>query len=786
VEQANAAYKLAEAELVKAQAAVQDAIAEQNKALAENQKLQNELLAIQNDSAKAELEKQLAKNEMELDSLQKAHEEAMYTIQTTLAKAKRSYELALAQIEIAKAINSENGGVTIFKLENDVTTAKTALDTAEAEFNAATQELWAAQADARYNTVNLKRYELSLAKAKADLEIKNATLAKWNAFAEEDETADWRAEIAEIEDSLVQIGKAKAKVELEKQQALNSKDFKAYVDTVYATEKALALEKDTLKNKFYFAEAVTDTMLYTTIWKSAGEQDKVFEVYKNLNKSEAVDKLAGVGYMKFNSDSTAVTIADEYGKDAVITLLDKEKSSYTTEKIYWLKKIAANDSARLAGIKADADSAIVYWQRALEAYGKTTPADSLTKWEEDAKEAADDFATAIDEAESATDSTAAAAAYKTALLKWYDGAKKNGMTLGKVAFSEKKPLDDMSGFVTVWTTADVYTLLSDATNGTANLFKILDSKYNDNSVAKIKYGDYFVASASATETEIEFTGTNGKEASVKIHLGSAITKDADNTYYKKLVEASNLAFGEAEQYVDYNKEIVALQKDYLHTQPTAADAKYVGYNNAGAYGTYLASLDKDMQFVANNYEAIIADLEAAKTKWIAVVNEIVVEAENATADIKAAKAALKLAQDNLNAYSDGITETQNLALYELGGEERALKAIKDALITAVEAFIGDQTVYTDKTGFAQWLAGKVNDAQEAVFNAETNVIARENDLAKMTEGYDARTLGVELAEERLADATEALSEAQADLDEALANLAKGLEILAATNGVSAE
>ena len=120
VEQARAQYVLALAEHEKALAATELANARYREAEAKLQEAKAEAEAARTEEEKARVEQQIAyyKNLMEEQALE--HQKTMVQYQQQLEEAKRDYEVAIKQIEIAEAIMSDEQKVSVGFLKNEV------------------------------------------------------------------------------------------------------------------------------------------------------------------------------------------------------------------------------------------------------------------------------------------------------------------------------------------------------------------------------------------------------------------------------------------------------------------------------------------------------------------------------------------------------------------------------------------------------------------------------------------------------------------------------------------
>ena len=137
VEQAQASLKLAEAEVQKAKAAKELADAEISKAIAAINQAKADSINVKTEQERAELEKIIAENKMHLDTLQMQHQIAMNDLKASLALSQRSYEIMLAQIEIAKTVGSSDQYVTISELQHKVKRAQRGVERAQGDVDEA-------------------------------------------------------------------------------------------------------------------------------------------------------------------------------------------------------------------------------------------------------------------------------------------------------------------------------------------------------------------------------------------------------------------------------------------------------------------------------------------------------------------------------------------------------------------------------------------------------------------------------------------------------------------------
>ena len=140
VEQAQASLLLAQAEVEKAKAAKKMADAEISKSLAAINQAKADSINAVTEKERAELEKTIAENKIHLDSMQVLGQIAMNKLNASLAESQRSYELMLAQIEIAKAVGSSANYVTISELQWAVRRAQFKVERAQEDVNEAQLE----------------------------------------------------------------------------------------------------------------------------------------------------------------------------------------------------------------------------------------------------------------------------------------------------------------------------------------------------------------------------------------------------------------------------------------------------------------------------------------------------------------------------------------------------------------------------------------------------------------------------------------------------------------------
>ena len=240
VETANAAYVNAEAALKLAEAKTEEANARYQAALAAKEEALAAQEAARTEEEKARIALEIAKYENEMKEIALTIQTSLAEKQQALAEAQFELQAALKQIEVAKKLGlSSLDEATIENLETEVKTAYEKVYGVESENGLGglvgqvyefEQALYLAMMDKAAGfgeDGNQDEYipelELAVARAEAALEAKNESLAKLNEFLAKDaETTDWRAEIAELEDSVKLLDKAISEKGVEISKAENS------------------------------------------------------------------------------------------------------------------------------------------------------------------------------------------------------------------------------------------------------------------------------------------------------------------------------------------------------------------------------------------------------------------------------------------------------------------------------------------------------------------------------------------------------------------------------------
>ena len=775
VETANAAFRLAQAEHEKAEAAIDLAEAKIKEATAQLEQAKAERQEIENEAARVELDNKIAELEIAMEEALADHEKNMLIKQQSLAEAKRNYEIALKQIAIAEALMSENQKETLKTLKGNVSWWLTEVERLEHDVEKQQDVVYdAAKYIAADTAYEIAQAEADLNLEKGLLEANAEAIAKYKKYLDLDSTATestWRTEIAEIEAEVGEYDKKVAELQLELVKAIESEETKT-LETAVETAKAAKAE---LK-----APKVAEELAYTYKYWAGVQDKKIVAADEDTDAETAAIAIAGADFME----------AEEYG--AGIAALKKEIASYTTEKQYWLDSIA--DMAGSAATKAEKDAKDLKdkWSKALTEYAAAQNATPLSKnaiFKAGEKATDPDTGAAVVYTESviAADAKKQSGAYTEAeyneaillakqkfadaLVTWY-----NTLPAAQVTFRTITLGTEVDG-ETIYASKTAKEWLSDASLKHKNLDKLY-AYFNGKMDALWNVG-----------AKAEEKNTNGSVKTATTGAFATWTDKADLVAAKGLAlqKASENAFGAASNYA--TNAPADAEDWYLHKEPTLEDFKYVfnnvttasagqygQYGKLGAYGTWMLSKDDEIEFVANNYKAIIADYEAAIEYWTAAVDEIKETLTAFNAEVKVASEAVTAAQKALNDHMKAITSEYDNEIAVLKEKKNSLNAVKWALIRVVDVYLADS--YTGEEDFIDFLEGELEDAEEQVALLEYNVAVAEADLKAVMEGKFDAAHKLAKEQEKLAKLEEDLAEAVKGLEKAIADLATAEEIWA--------
>lgn len=766
VEQANAALLLAQAEVEKAKAAKTNAEAEIEKAKAAKEQAEAELAEITNEEKRAELEMTIAENKQTMEQNALAHQAAMLELQQALATAQRSYELALAQIEIAKAVCSEEDFVTLGELKLAVIEAQGEVDEAAAEVASAEETYYnMTVANKHFGELVTECIEKRVADAEQDLKDAQDDLAKWESYVNEDSVAvNWMEEIAEMEDSVAAI------------EDLYYKKFTALALLKESEEYALLLKAEREAAEAYYDQEVDSVysfeMLaeesYTETLALTEDGTVVTDAEVTEEEAKAAAAADAIAYLKDVDNEGEGYIAD----------LEEKIASYTTEKKYWLDSIAAmaekSDAALAEGIAKDLKA----WKDALAAYkaAKTISTDAMVNdkgegalktYNDAIKAAAGDAAKIV----------VAKQNFADAIVAFFAGLPANQFTYNTITLFTGTNAAGKDTYATKnikeWLTGNekaiYFDLLVQYFDGNITKF------WTEGTKETVKAGE--APSPKATGAVAAYIHKRDKDETAD---NLSLDKEkAATTLYGKLVQASKKAFGDAAIWADRIELPEGVDQDgYLHNEPSAEDAAFVyakyGKTNMGTCGVALLAEDEETAFEAKNYEAIIENLEAAVAYWTAKWDILVANHAAAEEALETAEAAVEEYAKQWTDLEEEIEEIEN----RVARLTKMTNILKEAVMTYLPAEYTDEWEAYDVEGFAEFLKEQVESAKEDVVEAEWELAEAKRAAELALDGkYDPFAE----AKKTLDDAVAALEKAQAELDEATANLAKGLEIIAAVN-----
>jgi len=787
VEQAQASLLMAQAEVEKAKAAKQMADAEISKALAAINQAKADSINVKTEQEREKLKQLIAENELALDTLRLHHQKVMASLKEQLVLNNYAYEQALAKVAVLKELFPLGKAETwnLMKMETEVKNAKSAVRVADS----IVQVRQAAYDSALVAYEYMDPIETGLLEAQADTaEIAvaraKAKLAKFEGWLEEDvATKDWRAEVDELVAEVDSLNKVQALLNTQLTLALNSDEKKAldqalaaacvpaYTDSAYSytylgvNSTTGATENTTFRLYGYGAD--TTTVLDANIVMNNGDS-----LLAKVDQA-TLDKIA-----KYNQTTGKLENSRVY--------LDKQTlASFTAEVRHFLDTIAAQKAEADTIYEYNANLAIKAWSDTLAMY-KNADATVDTKWT--AAQTALNNIAAADQGKAASYAT-----FRTKLIEYYTAAIANGATLNQVPVQVKgsgigtdKNGNDSTYVTTVTSLVDMMTALNDATNGNANVMFLVNNGFTFND------------STTVAGDTIDYKKADGKDGELAFYPAAFNKLPMDKgEMYAALVRASDHAFGKANLYHQtgkYEGQHAATtpynEKAFLHVKPDSIDVLNIAFFNnygdndihqavtgatsgkLGEYGKYLIAKNDAVKAYANNYEAIIANLEGAITYWEATYKTLKTQYEAWVATKKDAKKAVSdfLKANNTTAVSEKSTE--------IGIEIGRLGNIISALRTAIQTYMPDGMKFNDygTENFITSIEGIIKQQQLNVRVAEKALAD-----AKIALELDntTSTIKVELYKMKLDAAIADLEERQAELDKALAELAKALEIIAA-------
>ena len=713
VQQAEATRILAVAEYQKALAAHEQANADYRQAEVEKLKLENDIQAARNEEEKAQLEANLVKLQYEMEQKALEHKNAMLGLQTTFAELSRKYEVLLKQIEIAEALMSEEDEITITSLKDKVVTAQNKVNTANAELASAEEAYYNAKLNAEQGSEFwIPELQLDVKYAQAALDAQVEALEKLNNFLATDvETADWRKEIAVLEDSIEVVKRLSSNVEVEREKLQNSDE---YLQAEAKVEAAKVAKKNATAPAFKYTYKFDDSKPYGRAAFEIKSTDKIFDATtgKDVVTPEIENEIKGV---------------------------NTQLARYTTEKIAMLEELLKNHSETVEDNKEAYDNAVKAWKDAMAKY------EAAKKYDADAELAAlkkvvdNNYANAFGTAATTDIQAAAKLAIAKALSVYYTNAAVVDITTADVTLKVQVTagvFEDVKHTVAEW--------VSDSNYGGAYLIGIIDKVFGG---AVPAAGDFVNAFAEKGTVVTSINTVDG----VRVALESASMAAFGN---ELLVE------GEGYMRVIPTMEEVYAVEDY--------------YNECRAIGRYFWSINPETEEEAKNYKAIIADFEAAITALNGAKASVAKVISEKNAAITAANNEFKVFADKVTAFNNTIAvyDARQIALKNVldvivtnvnkylgldGGisYNPDTESFEEALKEAVKA--------------AEYA---VSDAQKALAEAEVTLKKAEDGIY---DAVDEAKKKVDSAMAKLEKAQEELATATANLAKGLEIMANSAE-----------
>lgn len=259
VAEAEAAYKYAQATYQEALARHEAANAAYREAEARKMEAEAARKEAETEADKAYYDKLIQQYQQEMKESAVKHQTEMIRLQALQAEMQRNYELVLKEIEIAKAVVSEEARVKISELEeilqdayavlyggekSDGTTV-TVEESKARKLYLAQENLYNATLEASNGFVTtqgaksfVNQLKLNVEVAQADVDAAEEALADLQAFRDQDaESADWVAQIKALEEKIEDLKVQVKEAEYKEDQAKNSDSYVAAAQGVYGVHK---------------------------------------------------------------------------------------------------------------------------------------------------------------------------------------------------------------------------------------------------------------------------------------------------------------------------------------------------------------------------------------------------------------------------------------------------------------------------------------------------------------------------------------------------------------------
>ena len=778
VEAANAARENANAALILAQAEVQKAQAAYWNAEAAKKQAEADSMAAVSDEARAKAEYMIAYYKQQMEEAALTHDSVMAKLQKDLAVAKRQYELAIKQIEIAKATLSEKDLVKVSSLQElvDNLYAQIYGGTIVSADGTSTTTVTVENSlvgivDAKQKTLNeilmkkahglyvdddqkdnlIEEYQNQIVKDSLDVVTATKKVADLEAFVEKNPAAvNWVEEIETLTDSIKALENQSMKLASEIEIKENSQE---------AVDAELAYKK---------AQRATNE--YETKIGSKGEKLPV-DAYKY---EYAFDNGYSYGLADFEIKKNDPAGTSLEAVKSEIVKVDHKLAGYTSERINVLKNWKEN------GIKTETDT----YQKAVKLYK-----DAKTKYEgcpaEDkwtnanktgildiAEAAVATYTDAVSKIENGTGTDTdkaiakltAANTLASALVTFYTEAEKFNVVLANFSVLNTTTVGGTE-IPTGYTTKTIKEWLS-GTNGGVELMNI---------ATEVGDVNYFVEMVSTGEQETITSVVDGKTKIEHTISAGLVKRDNKTSLLTALVTASEDAFG-----LKIAEESQSGKK-YLEIEPTEAEviafvqSGHATFKECGAMGEYLdaklAMEDEEYE----NYEAWMKDLVAAKVSLTAEKESIEAAQKVAVEKLEALNTAEKEAEEAWETAKD--TKELTAQKQVVDAYKDAAGEVKKALVGAVNTYLNNETdgQINDYEGFIESLNGKIAEAKTELNDKKIALANAKVTLEKALSGeYGAEVLARKQLEAAMTD----LEKAQDKYAVALKNLETALQIMA--------
>lgn len=456
---AKAAVEQARVALVQAKADLKAAEAESERANAEWISQMARKQEIENDFAQAKNELELQELQAKLDSVQTSlaywkeeaalrHEAKMAKLEQAAAEAQYAYEVALKEIEVAKALGVHQDEVSLTALQTAIEDAYKELygtDGVAEELRNANKKLYDAQLNKDAGIITDKNGEHFIATLEAEIAVAQAELAsEEQALADLQELAkldiegtDWVAEINQLKEEVAQL-----KIQLQEKQAEKSRlqaepEYLAKYQAVHGLYSAY--KEDNPLEKTDDAELLkkgTEQVLdeaEAALKKAANEDKASFSIadYKSSKEvTELIVEAVGDNDKDGVNDLTEGTIEIKgakdflWGNDGVATKVPAEAQTiYDKYQNYLdLLKSAEIDENEVAQAEAELKG-----KQEAEAKAKKAYEEAYADWEEVKDIIAEGKTIQVDVTgfKKVTDAyNTAYAALETAVDNWNEGLQK--------------------------------------------------------------------------------------------------------------------------------------------------------------------------------------------------------------------------------------------------------------------------------------------------------------------------------------------------------------------------